>query len=238
MTLPTLVDRVDMLRDENERAVLIREGKEAGDLETLAAMLHPFGTEETPNLDFEQASSLQQLADAAGKDVVDVYVERLLASEGREYFNYWAFGGALENQWRYMQLPHTIPRLGDAGAHVGFFTDTDSPTVLLSELIRKQGVYTLPEAVHRITGKSAEVIGLKQRGELREGWHADINVIDYANLSTCHPEYVNDFPHDGGRFVVKSKGYDATLVAGQVVIENGKHSGTRPGEVIREFHRG
>jgi|TARA_B110000305_G_C19455961_1_gene650961 N-acyl-D-amino-acid deacylase len=238
MTLPTLVDRVDMLRDENERAVLIREGKEAGDLETLAAMLHPFGTEETPNLDFEQASSLQQLADAAGKDVVDVYVERLLASEGREYFNYWAFGGALENQWRYMQLPHTIPMLGDAGAHVGFFTDTDSPTVLLSELTRKQGVYTLPEAVHRITGKSAEVIGLKQRGELREGWHADINVIDYANLSTCHPEYVNDFPHDGGRFVVKSKGYDATLVAGQVVIENGKHSGTRPGEVIREFHRG
>ena len=238
MTLPTLVDRVDMLRDENERAVLIREGKEAGDLETLAAMLHPFGTEETPNLDFEQASSLQQLADAAGKDVVDVYVERLLASEGREYFNYWAFGGALENRWRYMQLPHTIPRLGDAGAHVGFFTDTDSPTVLLSELTRKQGVYTLPEAVHRITGKSAEVIGLKQRGELREGWHADINVIDYANLSTCHPEYVNDFPHDGGRFVVKSKGYDATLVAGQVVIENGKHSGTRPGEVIREFHRG
>ena len=238
MTLPTLVDRVDMLRDENERAVLIREGKEAGDLETLAAMLHPFGTEKTPNLDFEQASRLQQLADAAGKDVVEVYVERLLASEGREYFNYWAFGGALENQWRYMQLPHTIPMLGDAGAHVGFFTDTDSPTVLLSELTRKQGVYTLPEAVHRITGKSAEVIGLKQRGELREGWHADINVIDYANLSTCHPEYVNDFPHDGGRFVVKSKGYDATLVAGQVVIENGIHSGTRPGEVIREFHRG
>ena len=69
----------------------------------------------------------------------------------------------------------------------------------------RTGCVLLPEAVHRITGKSAAIIGLKERGELREGWHADINVIDYENLSTCHPEYVNDFPHGGGRFVVKGK---------------------------------
>ena len=60
-----------------------------------------------------------------------------------------------------MNLPDVVPMLGDAGAHVGFFTDTDSPTVLLSELTRKHGVYTLPDAVHRITGKSAQIIGLK-----------------------------------------------------------------------------
>ena len=168
------------------------------------------------------------MAESAGKDPVEVYVDRLLASEGREFFNYWMFGGNLENQWSYMQLPHVIPMLGDAGAHVGFFTDTDSPTVLLSELTRKHGVYSLPEAIHRITGKSAQIIGLKERGELREGWHADINVIDYENLHTCHPEYVNDFPHGGGRFIVKSRGYDATIVAGQVVVQNGVHTGNRP----------
>ena len=137
-----------------------------------------------------------------------------------------------------MQLPHVVPMLGDAGAHVGFFTDTDSPTVLLSELTREQGVYSLPEAIHRITGKSAEIIGLKERGELREGWHADINIIDYENLRTCHPEYVNDFPHGGGRFIVRSQGYDATIVAGEVVVENCQHTGQRPGKVIREFVRG
>ena len=110
--------------------------------------------------------------------------------------------------------------------------------MLLSELTRKHGVYTLPEAVHRITGKSAEIIGLKERGALKEGWHADINVIDYDNLHTCQPEYVNDFPHDGGRFIVKSNGYDATIVGGRVVVENGEHTGQRPGQVIREFVRG
>jgi N-acyl-D-aspartate/D-glutamate deacylase len=238
MALPTFADRVQAMRQEATRAKLISEGIASGDMQNLAHMLHPFGTDETPNLDFNRRASLQQLADESGKDPVEVYVDRLVASEGKEFFNYWMFGGHLENQWKYMQLPHVVPMLGDAGAHVGFFTDTDSPTVLLSELTREQGVYTLPEAIHRITGKSAEIIGLKERGELREGWHADINVIDYANLSTCHPEYVNDFPHGGGRFVVKGKGYAATIVAGEVIIANGQHTGKRPGQVIREFIRG
>ena len=238
MALPTIADRVEAMRHEATRAKLITEGIAAGDMQKLAHMLHPFGTNETPDLDFNRRASLAQLAEESGKDPVEIYVDRLLASEGREFFNYWMFGGHLENQWKYMQLPHVVPMLGDAGAHVGFFTDTDSPTVLLSELTREQGVYTLPEAIHRITGKSAEIIGLKQRGELKEGWHADINVIDYANLSTCHPEYVNDFPHGGGRFIVKGKGYAATIVAGEVIIANGQHTGKRPGQVIREFIRG
>lgn len=238
MALPTIADRVEAMRHEATRAKLIAEGIAAGDMQKLAHMLHPFGTNETPDLDFNRRASLAQLAEESGKDPVEIYVDRLLASEGREFFNYWMFGGHLENQWKYMQLPHVVPMLGDAGAHVGFFTDTDSPTVLLSELTREQGVYTLPEAIHRITGKSAEIIGLKQRGELKEGWHADINVIDYANLGTCHPEYVNDFPHGGGRFIVKGKGYAATIVAGEVIIANGTHTGKRPGQVIREFIRG
>ena len=238
MALPNIASRVDALKNPATRATLISEGIAAGDMNHLAHMLHPFGVAETPNLDFNRKASLQQLAAEAGKDPVEVYVDRLAESEGREFFNYWMFGGNLENQWKYMQLPHVVPMLGDAGAHVGFFTDTDSPTVLLSELTREQGVYSLPEAIHRITGKSAEIIGLKERGELREGWHADINIIDYENLRTCHPEYVNDFPHGGGRFIVRSQGYDATIVAGEVVVENCQHTGQRPGKVIREFVRG
>lgn len=238
MALPTIADRVNALRDDAQRARLIAEGKAAGSMKHFASMLHPFGVEDTPNHDFEQQGSLQQLAEAAGCDPVELYVDRLLASEGREFFNYWMFGNALENQWKYMQLPHVVPMLGDAGAHVGLFTDTDSPTVLLSELTRKQNVYGLPEAIHRITGMSAAVLGLKDRGELKEGWHADINVIDYDHLATRHPEYVNDFPHGGGRFIVKSKGYVATLVGGQVIVEDGEHTGSRPGRVIREFVRG
>ena len=238
MKLPTIADRVDAMRDPTTRETLISEAKEAGGFGPTARILHPMGMGEYPDYDLDRKGSLQQLADNSGKDPVDIYVERLLESEGRELWNLWAFGGALENQWKYMQLPYVIPMLGDAGAHVGQFTDADSPTFLLSELTRDRGVYSLPEAVYRITGKSAEVLGLKERGCIREGWHADVNIIDYDALGSCHPEYVNDFPHNGGRLVVKSRGYDATLVAGQVVIQGGEYTGNRPGQVIREFLRG
>ncbi|MGA1104902.1 MAG: N-acyl-D-amino-acid deacylase family protein, partial [Pseudomonadales bacterium] len=203
MALPTIAARVDAMRKPETRKTLIEEGIKAGSMKQLAPMLHPFGTEMRPNLDFERQASLQQLADEAGADPVEIYVDRLIASEGREYFNFWMFGGALENQWEYMRLSNIVPMLGDAGAHVGFFTDTDSPTILLSELTRKHGVYSLEEAIHRITQKSADILGLKDRGVLREGFVADINVIDYDNHHSTQPEYVNDFPHGGGRFVVK-----------------------------------
>lgn len=238
MALPNLEARVDVLRDDQRRAELIRDGQRIGTLDRMADMLHPFGVSHRPNLDFEQQASLAQLAQAAGTDVVTTYVERLLASEGREFFNLWMFGGALENQWQFMQLPNVVPMLGDAGAHVGLFTDTDSPTVLLSELALKQNVYSLPAAVHKITQQSADLIGLKDRGVLAEGYYADLNVIDFDRLQTCHPYYVNDFPHGGGRFVVESEGYDVTMVAGQVVVENCRHTGTRPGRVLRDFVRG
>ena len=237
MALPTIADRVDVLRNVTRRNQLIAEAREAGGFQA-AHMLHPLGMDDMPNFDLDRVANLQQLADEAGKDPVEVYVERLLESEGREFYNYWAFGGALENQWKYMQLPHIVPMLGDSGAHVGIFTDADSPTFLLNELTRQRSVYSLPEAIHRITGQSADVLGLKERGLLKEGWHADINIIDYEQLASCHPEYVNDFPHNGGRFIIKSKGYLATIVGGQIIIENGQHTGQRPGQVIREFHRG
>ena len=237
MKLPTIPDRVAALKDPETKNKLIKEAIEAGGFGPTANILHPMGLGEYPDYDLNNERNLQKLSDEAGVDPVEFYVDRLIKSEGRELWNLWAFGGALENQWNYMRLPHVVPMLGDAGAHVGQFTDADSPTFLLGELTRDRGVYPLTEAVYRITGKSAEVLGLKERGQLKEGWHADINVIDYENLRSCHPEYVNDFPHNGGRLVVKSTGYDATLVAGQVVIQNGEYTGHRPGEVIREFIR-
>ncbi len=237
MKLPSIAERVAEMKKPEVREKLISEAIENGGFGQTARILHPMGFGDYPDYDLENQKNLQKLADEAGKDPVEVYVDRLIESEGKELWNLWAFGGALQNQWNYMRLPYVIPMLGDAGAHVGQFTDADSPTFLLGELTRDRGVYTVQEAVHRISGQSAEVLGLKKRGEVREGWHADLNVIDYDELKSCHPEYVNDFPHNGGRLVVKSKGYDATIVAGQVVIENGEYTGNRPGEVIRDFIR-
>ena len=237
MELPSIADRVAALKDPATRERLVKRSLETG-FTADPSRLHPMGTGATPDYDMARRNSLAQLAEAEGRDPIDVYIDRLIASEGKELWNFWAFGGALENQWAYMRMAHCIPMLADSGAHVGIFTDTDSPTFLLSELTRRQGVYSLPEAVHRITQASADVLGLKDRGSVKEGWIADLNIIDYENLETGYPYYVNDFPHNGGRYIVESQGYLATLVSGQVIVENGKHTGNRPGTVIREFARG
>ncbi|NKB99088.1 MAG: amidohydrolase family protein [Pseudomonadales bacterium] len=236
MALPTVDDRLAALRDPATKTRLIARSKETG-LTANPEQMHSMGVDARPDYDMAQQNSLAQIAEREGRDPIDVYVDRLIASEGRELWNYWAFGGRLENQWAYMNMDYCIPMLADSGAHVGVFTDTDSPTFLLSELVRRQGVYTLPEAVRRITQASAELLGLKERGTIREGWYADINVIDYENLETGYPYYVNDFPHNGGRYIVESEGYIATLVSGQIMVENGKHTGSRKGTVIRDFIR-
>jgi N-acyl-D-amino-acid deacylase len=236
MALPDIAARYEALKQPARRAILLAEAQQAG-FSHDPSHLHPLGLGAAPDYDLDRKASLTQLAAAAGRDPLEFYIDRLLVSEGRELFNLWMFSGYLENQWAYLQMEHCVPGLGDAGAHVGYLIDADSPTFLLSELTRERGVFTLPDAVRRLTSQPAEVLGLRERGQIRAGWHADLNVIDYAKLGTCHPEYVNDFPHNGGRFIVKSKGYSATLVGGEVIVVDGRHTGKRPGQVIREFVR-
>lgn len=238
MELPSIADRAARLAGGEHRPTLVAEAKQAGFRWNVADRLHPMGAGAVPDYDLDRRGTVVQLAEAAGQDPVDWIVERLVASEGRELFNLWLFGGTLDNQWPYLRMEHCVPLLGDAGAHVGQLIDADSTTFLLSELTRDRGLFTLQEAVRNLTSKPAGVLGLSRRGEIREGWHADLNVIDYERLSTLQPEYVNDFPHGGGRFIVKSRGYDATIVGGAVVITGTDHTGNRPGRVIREFDRG
>ena len=236
MALPDIAARYEVLCKPARRAVLLAEAQQVG-FSHDPSHVHPLGVGAAPNYDLDRKASLAQLAAAAGRDPIEFYIERLLASEGHELFNLWMFSGYLENQWAYLNMEHCVPGLGDAGAHVGYLIDADSPTFMLSELTRERGVFTLPDAVRRLTSLPAQVLGLRERGEIRENWHADLNVIDYAKLGTCHPQYVNDFPHNGGRFIVKSVGYSATLVDGEVIVADGQHTGKRPGRVIREFVR-
>jgi N-acyl-D-aspartate/D-glutamate deacylase len=81
------------------------------------------------------------------------------------------------------------------------------------------------------------VLGLVDRGTLAPGNFADINVFDADAIQVGQPEYVNDFPGGKGRLRVGSTGYAATIVNGQVVTQQGAHTGARPGRVLREFSR-
>lgn len=235
--LPTLEARVRALKDAATRAELVAEGMQRG-LWYDPSYIFPLGNDEFPDYSMENAKSVADYAAELGVHPVEFVIDRLIESEGRELFNMWFFNRNAEALGEFLQLEGVCPGLGDAGAHAGQICDADSPTHYLSYWQRERNKVSLAHAIHQLTAKPAAVLGLIDRGTLRVGAYADINVFDPAKVQAHYPDYVNDFPNDKGRFLVRAQGYAATIVNGKVVTQQGAHTGARPGVVIREFARG
>jgi N-acyl-D-aspartate/D-glutamate deacylase len=123
--------------------------------------------------------------------------------------------------------------LGDSGAHVGQIMDASLPTFFLAHWVRDRGVFSLEDGIRRLTSDTADVFGVADRGVIREGAYADLNVIDLDALHLPLPEYVHDFPGGAGRFVQRGDGYDATIVNGRVFMSEGEPTGELAGTVLR-----
>lgn len=236
MTLPTLEDRVAALRDRDTRQQLLDEGTAKG-LWFDPMRVHPLGQGDLPRWNVLEGESVGELAARAGQHPVEWMVDRFLQSDGRELFNVWIFNPAVGAMAELLGGDHVYPGLGDTGAHAGQICDADAPTHFLAYWVRERRLMPLHEAVRRLTSQAAGTLGLIDRGTLREGAFADINVFDPDGLQVRYPEYEHDFPGGKGRFLVRADGYAATLVNGQVVTEQGEHTGNRPGRVLREFAR-
>ena len=237
MALPTVADRVCAMRDPARRADLIAEGQRKG-LWYDPHHVYPLGTGPTPDYNIVDGRSVADLAAEAGVSPIELMVERLLESDGRELFNVWFFNRHTEALAEFLKLDGIVPGLGDAGAHAGQICDADATTHYLGYWRRDRGLVSLEEAVRNLTSKPASVLGLADRGTLVAGSYADINVFDADAVDVAYPEYANDFPGGKGRLFVRSSGYAATVVNGAVVTEQGQHTGHRPGRVLREFSRG
>jgi N-acyl-D-aspartate/D-glutamate deacylase len=87
--------------------------------------------------------------------------------------------------------------------------------------------------VRKQTADTARAFGMTDRGELRPGQRADINLIDLDSLSVSRPEMTFDLPAGARRLVQRAQGYVSTLVAGEVVAQDGEDTGARPGRVMR-----
>lgn len=236
MALPTVEDRLAALRDTSRRAELVEEGKENG-LWYDPAFIHPLGQGPVPEYHIDGGPSLADLAAEAGVHPIEVVVDRLLESDGRELFNVWFFHRNRAGLAGVLTLDDVYPGAGDTGAHAGQICDADATTHFVSYWSRDRGLVALPEAIRRLTSSPAAVLGLADRGVLRVGAHADVNLIDVDRLEVGYPTYVNDFPNGVGRLCVRATGYAATLVNGEIVTEQGEHTGARPGRVLRHFAR-
>ena len=87
-------------------------------------------------------------------------------------------------------------------------------------------------AVKRMTQDTAELYGLNDRGRLVPGKKGDLNVIDLDRLENQLPEIANDLPSGAARFIQKARGYEVTIVSGQVTFREGEHTGALPGRLV------
>jgi N-acyl-D-aspartate/D-glutamate deacylase len=119
----------------------------------------------------------------------------------------------------------------DGGAHLASFVGADYSTRLLTDWV--PGSLSFEQAIWRLTGMPATVHALDGRGFLREGAWADVLLIDRSRLRAGRARLARDFPADTERYVVDAEGYAAMLVNGEILFENGRHTGALPGHVLR-----
>jgi N-acyl-D-amino-acid deacylase len=224
-------ERLAAIRDPQWRQRLIADGAEA------RLMLGPdmiFVLPDGPaRYDCREEDSLAAHAARRGVSPVEAFLDLADESDGTVNLNMPLLNqrlGAVEEM-----LDDDLVTLGlaDAGAHVGQIMDTSQPTFLLTYWVRERQRWTLEEAVRRLTSDTAGLFGFTDRGVLRPGAYADVNVIDLEHLTLPQPEFVNDLPNGAGRYIQGASGYDYTIVNGEVFMDHGEHAGALAGRVVR-----
>ncbi len=136
---------------------------------------------------------------------------------------------------RALRHPRAVMTFSDSGAHLSQIADSSIHTHLLGHWVRDRQEFTLEEAVRMVTLAPALAWGFTDRGLLRAGMAADLNVFDPATVGPAVPTLVDDLPAGGRRLEQRSHGFRATLVAGQVTLMDGEATGATPGRLLRRL---
>ena len=185
------------------------------------------GYETTPD------RSLVALARAKGVAPLELMLDVIVAHEGRNFFLVPLFNPDLEAAGAMLAHPLTTIGLGDAGAHTTQTSDASYSTFALAYWVRERRLMPLERMVHKLTAQLATLWGIADRGVLRPGAFADVNVIDFDRLDLHLPEVRHDMPTGAAALVQDATGYVATVVNGTVLMRDGQHTGAYPGVVLR-----
>ena len=237
-----LAERVRELATPEVRERLLSEpttmtGKFATHVFNHYAGMFPLG--DPPDYEPAPEQSVAAIAERTGRDPKAELLDRMLERDGRAliYFpllNY-ADGdfGVLSEM---LAHPLSLVSLSDGGAHCGLICDGSAPTYMLTHWVRDRARgprMGLEQAVKKQTQDTARAYGLHDRGVLKPGMKADLNVIDFDRLHLHAPEMVRDLPAGGRRLLQRADGYRATVVAGETTYLGGAPTGDKPGRLIR-----
>jgi N-acyl-D-aspartate/D-glutamate deacylase len=192
-------------------------------------------------VDYEptEADSIRGRAVAAGIEPVEEYYDRLLDRNGQAMIMMTFLGYSYGNGDALHEMlthPAAVLGLADGGAHANFICDASTPTWMLTHWARDRHrgpTLPLPDVIKKMTADTAALVGLNDRGTVAPGMRADLNVIDFDNLTLRSPRLAHDLPAGGTRLLQDAEGYVATIVRGVVTRENDSFTGEYPGRLVR-----
>jgi len=198
--------------------------------------MYRFGS--PPNYNPKPEESIEAMAKEKGTTAAELAYEILIENDGNNFIyaplvNYadHTFGVCK----KMLDDKNAIMGLGDGGAHVGFILDAGYPTWLISYWSVKKKAFSIEETVRRLTSDTANAAGLNDRGILKVGLKADINIIDWENVGSSDPFMTQDLPAGGKRLMQHTKGYVTTIVSGKVTYKNGEFTRELPGTVVKSI---
>jgi N-acyl-D-aspartate/D-glutamate deacylase len=177
--------------------------------------------------------SVAEIARERGVDPVEAMIDLALERDLERFFLQPIANEDQDDALALMRHPRAVVTFSDSGAHVSQIMDASLQTHLLGHWVRQKGAFTLEQAVRMLSFVPATLWGFADRGLVRPGFAADLVVFDPATVGPDMPEVVNDLPAGARRLVQRARGIAATVVNGEVLLRDGKHTGALPGRLLR-----
>jgi N-acyl-D-aspartate/D-glutamate deacylase len=230
-----LEEQKHRLRDPELRCRLVEAARERDKRRAIGTEARPAVYEWLFVMDTVEGPhrSVAEVARERGVDPVEAMIALALEKDLELFFLQPI---ANENQDYALELikhPRTVVTFSDSGAHVSQLMDASLQTHLLSHWVRAKQALTLEEAVRMLTFDTATHWGFADRGLIRAGLAADLMVFDPDTVGPEMPEVVNDLPGGAKRLVQRARGISATVVNGEILLRDGKHTGALPGRLLR-----
>jgi N-acyl-D-aspartate/D-glutamate deacylase len=176
--------------------------------------------------------SVAELAAETGKHPVEVMIDLALDNDMQQLFVQPLVNEAPDDVLGILKHPRTLATFSDSGAHVCQEMGSSLQTHLLSYWVRGKQAFTLEEGVRMLTHDNAVAWEMRDRGVLREGFAADVVIFDEHTIKPCMPTVEKDLPGGSRRLVQKAEGIVATIVNGEVALENGMPTGIHAGQLL------
>lgn len=233
--------------EERKRALAdpaVRETLQKGATSEQAGVLRALSTWErmkisetfTPEAAKFEGRLIGEVAEELGKTPLDTMLDLALSEDLRTSFAPFIPGDD-DPSWKLRaevwKDPRTLIGASDAGAHLDMINTFTCSTSLLGPGVREKRLISLEEAIHQITDIPARLYGIRRRGRVAEGWHADLVVFDADRIGPGPIHTRHDLPAGAGRLYAEAEGIDSVWVGGSEIVRGKECTRARPGTILR-----